>query len=534
MFHLHRLTSKVVLACCLTIGLTACPGPVPPPSPSALTVEQWALTEATPGAAFIAEMSRAPQGTFQAELTDVDGERTPLTVDVQGTALQLRVPVTASGGFQQLRLTGEGQTFEQTVTVLGSRGFVDDTRVLALVQAETARTTFEAALAAQGLALASGGWRELDGDAGPCADRLAVVGTGGAGVGETLARLRALPGVRVADAEGLFKVDPASLWDRGLINVRFYYKRAIGNGDTTGSGVTVAVLDTGIRADDPEFPASEDPADPRRVLPGRNFVNVSAAPNDDFRFSFFGHGNSVAQMIAGLQRGVASGSEVLPVKVCDESGVCRTSHIVQGLCYAMSAAAPGRTVLNLSFGADVPSEIMRRALVAATDADTLIAAAVGNEAAGQSESRTVSKQHFPASYDLPGVLVVGALESVDPPFDVSDGNGGSEDLFADVSGWKRATTSRKAAALDVVAPGVIRFTDDTVQVPNGTSFATPLAAGALAQWREACPTASPTALVIQIKADAVLTNIREADRNATSVGTGLLQLRASATRCPEI
>ena len=85
-------------------------------------------------------------------------------------------------------------------------------------------------------------------------------------------------------------------------------------GPTAGAiqegGVKVAVLDTGM-----------DPALPQ--IPGYDFVENDTLPQDAFPG---GHGTGVA----GLVLGVAPDAQILPLRVCDQTGTCRASWVVGG------------------------------------------------------------------------------------------------------------------------------------------------------------------------------------------------------------
>jgi subtilisin family serine protease len=104
----------------------------------------------------------------------------------------------------------------------------------------------------------------------------------------------------------------------------------------TGSGVVVAVLDTGVDATHPDLAS--------RVTERRNFTE-DPSPDDTV-----GHGTHVASIIAGngaTYRGVAPGAMLLDGKVCDANG-CLESAILSGMQWA--AAEKRAKVVNLSFG----------------------------------------------------------------------------------------------------------------------------------------------------------------------------------------
>lgn len=156
-----------------------------------------------------------------------------------------------------------------------------------------------------------------------------------------------------------------------------------------GSGVAVAVLDTGIETSHPDL------AD--KVVERQDFTGEGPADT-------IGHGTHVASTIAGTgvasagaYRGVAPGVSLLDGKVCGSDG-CRTSAIIAGMEWA---AAQGASVVNMSLGAlNRPGlDPMEQALESLTaEKDILFVTAAGNDGA------TVSS---PAS--APSALAVGAI-----------------------------------------------------------------------------------------------------------------------------
>lgn len=110
---------------------------------------------------------------------------------------------------------------------------------------------------------------------------------------------------------------------------------------STGRGVTVAVIDTGIDMDHPDFR-------PKRIASGFNVINPSAPPRDDN-----GHGTHVAGIVAAASSngkgiaGVAPRATILPIKVCNSGGFCNDYDIAAGTRYATNN---GADVINLSLG----------------------------------------------------------------------------------------------------------------------------------------------------------------------------------------
>jgi len=222
-----------------------------------------------------------------------------------------------------------------------------------------------------------------------------------------------------------------------------------------GSGVTVAVIDTGIDTDHPEFAgrisewsynATED-----------KIVKNYTAPSGGYDWSLIedeqGHGTAVTGVIAASMNsyevvGIAPEVNVIVIKAeCDESGAFeRTSDLVFGIYYAIERDVK---VINMSFGS--PVNAFGEATQLATDSDIICVAAAGNEA--------TSMLTYPAAD--PNVIGVGALEN---------------------NGWELASYSNYGENVNVVAPGTTYTTamGGKYKTMNGTSFASPVVAAAVA------------------------------------------------------
>lgn len=328
-------------------------------------------------------------------------------------------------------------------------------------------------------------YRPLGGEPGSaCGGDLAVIDVGGAPLGQVLEALER--------EDVVLHADPESGWFLDQVAGETAHLDAIGApqaaGRFSGKGVTIAVLDTGVSA-------SAQLGARLLVNRGYDFVDDDAEAGDAFSG---GHGTPVALLAAGSVSGVARGADVLPVRVCDGSGVCLASNVILGVCHALTVAKPERLVLNLSLGGDTPVGALRAILAEAMRRGALIAAAAGNGGCSCRAAR-----HYPAAYDvngqpdLDGLLAVAAV--------VPDGGG-----------WRAADFSTRGDYLDLAAPGVVSVDGSTYR---GTSFATPLVAGALALWREAAPAWNAVQIEATLKALSL-----PLPGGAGAVGTGLLDL----------
>ncbi|MBA3530393.1 MAG: S8 family serine peptidase, partial [Ardenticatenales bacterium] len=214
----------------------------------------------------------------------------------------------------------------------------------------------------------------------------------------------------------------------------------------TGSGVTVAVLDTGI---DSKFAGGQLDAFGNRVLAEVNF----APGNGDMN----GHGTHVAGIIAsdlcqgadisatrcanGTQ-GVAPGANLVSVRVLDQEGRGTYGSVMSGIEWAIAHKDMYNIrVLNLSLAAQPISpywaDPLNQAVMRAWEAGILVVAAAGNSGPGAG-SITVPG-------NVPYVLTVGMFTDNYTPDDWAD------DYVAPVSGT--GPTWDGFLKPDVVAPG---------------------------------------------------------------------------------
>ncbi|MDR7442059.1 MAG: S8 family peptidase [Armatimonadota bacterium] len=244
----------------------------------------------------------------------------------------------------------------------------------------------------------------------PRLDVIVVQLEAGVRAGSALAMLRASPHVQHAEQDGYAYVlatpnDPyyGSQWHYPMIQLPAAWDV------TTGSPVIVAVVDTGIRPDHPEFVAGV-------LVAGRNFFNGAddtnttdpGCPNTEpTRYS---HGTHVAGTVAALTNngvgvagvawGGASGVKIMPVRVLGElpglCGVGYTSDVAKGVVWATDN---GARVINLSLGGTADVQVMREAVQYALDRGVAVVAAAGNS--------NTSAPHYPAAYL--GVIAVSAL-----------------------------------------------------------------------------------------------------------------------------
>ncbi len=164
------------------------------------------------------------------------------------------------------------------------------------------------------------------------------------------------------------------------------------HGYTRGSGVTVAVIDTGVKSSHSDLSG--------RVLTGIDYVAPGTSANDEN-----GHGTHVAGIITAKYNnsrgiaGMAPSAKVLPVRVLDRNGSGTSANVAKGILYAATRAK----VINLSLGSTQSSTAMQTAVAEAISKNVLVVAAAGNRGCGLFGAPT----EYPAAY--PGVVGVGAV-----------------------------------------------------------------------------------------------------------------------------
>ncbi|MFJ8229610.1 S8 family serine peptidase [Streptomyces sp. NPDC094448] len=273
-------------------------------------------------------------------------------------------------------------------------------------------------------------------------------------------RIAAAAGVRKIWLDGAVK---ASL-DR---TVKQIGAPAVWEGRYDGTGVKIAVLDTGIDGSHPDLAG--------KVVAERNFTPTADAGDRH------GHGTHVASTAAGTgaksggtHKGVAPGARLINGKVLDDWGGGTWSGIMAGIDWAV---AQGADIVNMSLGGyDSPGVDPVEALIDRYTAEkgVLFAVAAGN--------------------DGPGRLTVGTPGTASGALTVGAVDGRDEIAFFSSRGPRLGDGGIKP---DVTAPGVsvtaAAATGTGPQSPpgytdmDGTSMAAPHAAGAAALLKQRNP-----------------------------------------------
>lgn len=250
---------------------------------------------------------------------------------------------------------------------------------------------------------------------------------------------------------------------------------------TTGSGVKVAILDSGVAN------VHDDIAS--QVVGHANFVSANtkedpeADPEDKY-----GHGTHVAGIVAAKFNnkigvaGVCPDCSILDVKVLNDNGSGSSSVIANGISWA---ASNGAKVINMSLGQRVSSRTLEAAVNNAWSQGAVIVAAAGN--AG------TQAKIYPGAY--PNVIAVAATDNND-----------AKASFSTYGKW-----------VDVAAPGVNVYSTfpnhpfvlgtqngraTGYDIASGTSMASPIVAATAALAWSSQPGANNTLVRSKIESTA--------------------------------
>ncbi|MFF5831028.1 S8 family serine peptidase [Streptomyces bacillaris] len=219
---------------------------------------------------------------------------------------------------------------------------------------------------------------------------------------------------------------------------------------STGEGVKVAVIDTGVNGSTPSLQG--------QVLKGTDATAAEGDENDDYS----GHGTTMAELIAGTGKGgglkgLAPGAKIVPIRISDDKFQKKLSLSATEWADAIRAAADSDAkIISMSFGGEFGLDREREAVKYAESKGKLFFASVGNNAEKGND------EIYPASYPQ----VVGVAS-------------------ADKEG-KVSKFSQNGDSVDIAAPGsdIPRWCDNSFQKYcdgiGGTSSATAIASASAA------------------------------------------------------
>ena len=256
---------------------------------------------------------------------------------------------------------------------------------------------------------------------------------------------------------------------------------------STGKGVTVAVIDTGV-----DFGHWQLEKGLR--IDGYNFGDNNRDIHDDI-----GHGTLVAGIIAGQKWGLAPDATILPIKVNASGSLSfKPEALASGIDYAVEH---GAQIINLSLYANEKDRSVADAIRRALAKGVIIVAAAGNQGGNVS---------FPGS--LPGTIVVAGT-NVDGTLSPAS-NRGDEITIAAPSRMVGSTLS----------------SDDFNPYAHGTSFAAPIVSAAIAALLQINPQLDREQVIDTLRSTADGIPNTEFDFGQIDVGRALQAAKALLNR----
>jgi hypothetical protein len=246
----------------------------------------------------------------------------------------------------------------------------------------------------------------------------------------------------------------------------------------TGQGVTIAVVDTGVDENSPEFAGRISPLSKDILNAGRPITG-----SDD-------HGTHVAMVAAAARNntgilGIAFDATIMALRT-DSVGSCAADNpqdanadcsfadkdIAAAINYATANQAK---VINISLGGDGATSEVRNAARAAADAGSLLVVAAGNGGTGSPDSFATLLDQAAGG----GVIIVGSVNSDGSISDFSNRAGTNASHFLTALGDRICCTYENGQ--------LYVDSDGFVYLFSGTSFATPQVSGAAALLAQAFP-----------------------------------------------
>jgi type VII secretion-associated serine protease mycosin len=287
---------------------------------------------------------------------------------------------------------------------------------------------------------------------------------------------------------------------------------------TQGRGVTVAVIDSGVKGSVSDLAGS--------VKNGPDYTGIDTPPSNP---NWGVHGTWMASLIAGHGHGpgsedgvigVAPASKILSVRVIPDRAdphYSRYAHeqepniqdsLARGIEYAVR---DGAEVISMSIGYSAPNGAVKQALQEAFSRGVVVVASAGNSGAPNGTSDAgEAPVSFPADY--PGVISVGAVNQDEA-----------------VAGFSSDNLSVRVAAPGVSVPAEGR--DGQYWWVSGTSPACALVAGVAALIKSRYPDLAPNLVASALTST---TTNRPTGGYDSQVGFGIVDAAAALAKAGKL
>ncbi len=310
-------------------------------------------------------------------------------------------------------------------------------------------------------------------------------------------------------------------WGVGVSGVQSWSGGASTTNGYDGSGIVVAVIDTGVDYnhedlinsmwDAPGDLCSIDGSDVACGNHGYDFASSDTSGDGDGRdndpLDYNAHGTHVAGTIAATNNtvgvvGVAPGAQIMAVRALNAAGSGTTADIASGIDFAVNN---GADVINMSIGSAYFDSTLQTAVNNAWDSGVVVISAAGNEA--------LQEISYPAGFEKS--ISVAAIQ------ETSDLSNPDENM-----GTRRSYFSNYGT-VDIAAPGSSVLSaacncsvyDGTYVSFSGTSMAAPHVAGVAALILDAHNSFSPDQVKYVLESTA--TDLETSGRDQY-VGSGLV------------
>jgi hypothetical protein len=334
------------------------------------------------------------------------------------------------------------------------------------------------------------------------------------GLAAALGLLPALPAAGAVNAPG-DSIRDSQQWVFNMMNVQPAWQV------TEGSGVTVALIDSGV--DQNVSVLSGD-----TVISGPDLTGLHTSPQNP---NWGSHGTWMASIIAGHGTdggfdgvmGIAPAAKILSIRVIpdkgdpgyraynDEPEQTIQDELAEGI---MTAVKDHAQVISMSIGYSAPSGVVRNAITYAYQHGTVLVASSGNSGGNDTRhgngSPGLAPVSFPAEY--PGVLGVGAVTIAGTQASFSSGN----------------------LSVRVAAPGKgvpAQGRNGSYYTVDGTSPACALVAGVAALIKSRYPKISPALVTEALTATAQQTPAGSYDVNT---GFGIVDAGAALAKAGQL